>query len=174
MGSITISGSFKQILASSVWNMFGALMCPPPPPPPYSFSQSLIEMKMQAENQKVSKCFELGEEGLWFMPIHCRCDSHLPDDCRRRDSILKTRLIYLLMWVCKCVCVYTLTSGESSEAKPPGSLFLYHVDFGGWMQVLSLGGDAYVNEPSLGPSQKHCCILGYQEIVSEGLCGMLK
>lgn len=75
------------------------------------------------------------------------------------------------MWVCKCVRVYTHKWREF-RGQTSGSLFLYQVDFGGWMQILGLVGDAYVNEPFLGPSQGHCCILGYQEMVSEGLCGI--
>lgn len=74
-------------------------------------------------------------------------------DGRRRDSFLETRFTYLFPYLCGCasVYVYTLPNGKF-RGQPPESLLLYHVGFWDWMQEVSLGGDAFVNEPSLGPS----------------------
>lgn len=78
-------------LSPGTWNkfvlhLFGIISCQLLHPslfPTCPSFWSLVDMKMQMEDQKLSKRSELGEEGLWFMTIYRRCDSHLPETpCR--------------------------------------------------------------------------------------------
>lgn len=60
---------------------------------------------------------------------------------------------------------------ESSEDNFGKSALFHYVGFRDAMQVVRVGGKAVISELSLRPLQRHS-ILGYQENVGGGLCGM--